>query len=92
MASVEAPERVRMVKAIEARGALDIAKRCLQMCSQVFRYVIAHGIGGKSQPGVRQAWLENYDTCRATQVARGNLTPSEFVKMRSVQRPIAARL
>jgi integrase len=32
-----------MVKAVAQRGALDIAKRCLQMCSQVFRYAIAHG-------------------------------------------------
>ncbi|MGJ7508641.1 tyrosine-type recombinase/integrase [Variovorax sp. GT1P44] len=49
VASIDAPELVRMVKAIEARGALDIAKRCLQMCSQVFRHAIAHGIGGASR-------------------------------------------
>jgi integrase len=49
VASIEAPELVRMVKAIEARGALDIAKRCLQTCSQVFRYAIAHGIGGATR-------------------------------------------
>jgi len=29
IAAIDAPELVRMVKAIEARGALDIAKRCL---------------------------------------------------------------
>ena len=45
VAEIEAPELVRMVKTIEARGALDIAKRCLQMTGQVFRYAIAHGIG-----------------------------------------------
>ncbi|MFD0667338.1 tyrosine-type recombinase/integrase [Ramlibacter sp. MAHUQ-53] len=43
VAQVEAPELVAMAKAVEARGALDIAKRCLQMCNQVFRYAIAHG-------------------------------------------------
>jgi len=32
-----------MVKAIAARGALDIAKRALQTSGQVFRYAIAHG-------------------------------------------------
>lgn len=40
---VQAPELVQMVKAIESRGALDIAKRSLQTCGQVFRYAIAHG-------------------------------------------------
>lgn len=40
---IQAPELVAMTKAVAARGALDIAKRCLQMCSQVFRYAIAHG-------------------------------------------------
>lgn len=38
-----APEIVQMVKTIEERGALDIAKRSLQTCGQIFRYAIAHG-------------------------------------------------
>ncbi len=33
-----------MAKRIEARGALDIAKRSLQTCGQVFRYAVAHGV------------------------------------------------
>jgi len=49
VAEIVAPDLVKMVKAIEARGALDIAKRCLQMTGQVFRYAIAHGIGGTSR-------------------------------------------
>lgn len=49
VAQVEAPELVRMVKGIEARGAGDIAKRALQACSQVFRYAIAHGIGSTAR-------------------------------------------
>lgn len=49
IAEIEAPELVKMVKAIEARGALDIAKRCLQMSGQVFRYAIAHGAGGATR-------------------------------------------
>ncbi len=32
-----------MVKAIEARGAGDLAKRALETAGQVFRYAIAHG-------------------------------------------------
>lgn len=40
---ISAPDVVRAVKAIAARGALDIAKRAHQTIGQVFRYAIAHG-------------------------------------------------
>ena len=49
VAEVEAPELVRMLKTIAERGAVDIAKRCLQMAGQVFRYAIAHGLGGTTR-------------------------------------------
>jgi integrase len=40
---IEAPEVVAMTKAIEQRGARDIAKRALETAGQVFRFAIAHG-------------------------------------------------
>jgi integrase len=40
---IEASEVVRMVKAIEQRGASDLAKRALETTGQIFRYGIAHG-------------------------------------------------
>jgi len=40
---IEPPELVAMVRAIEARGAGDLAKRALETVGQVFRYAIAHG-------------------------------------------------
>jgi integrase len=43
VAAIEAPELVAMTKAIEARGARDIAKRALETTGQVFRFAIAHG-------------------------------------------------
>lgn len=43
IALIEAPELVAMTKAIEQRGALDIAKRALETTGQVFRFAIAHG-------------------------------------------------
>ncbi len=43
IALIEAPELVAMTKAIEQRGARDIAKRALETTGQVFRYAIAHG-------------------------------------------------
>jgi integrase len=43
IALIEPPELVVMVRAIEARGAGDLAKRALETVGQVFRYAIAHG-------------------------------------------------
>ena len=43
IAEIEAPELVAMAKAIEKRGARDVAKRALETAGQVFRYAIAHG-------------------------------------------------
>lgn len=48
IADIEAPELVRMVKVIEARGAMDIAKRCLETCGQIFRYAVAHGLASRN--------------------------------------------
>lgn len=67
IAEIEAPELVRMAKAIEARGALDIAKRSLQTTGQVFRYAIAHGLATRNpatdiKPGdvIKSRKRENY--------------------------------
>ena len=43
IALIEPRELVAMVKAIEARGVGDLAKRALETTGQVFRYAIAHG-------------------------------------------------
>lgn len=43
VSEVQAPALVNMMKAIEARGVNDLAKRALQTSGQVFRYAIAHG-------------------------------------------------
>ncbi|MHB1673171.1 MAG: tyrosine-type recombinase/integrase [Acidobacteriaceae bacterium] len=43
IAEIEAPELMAKTKAIEGRGARDIAKRALETTGQVFRYAIAHG-------------------------------------------------
>ncbi|MCR5865234.1 phage integrase central domain-containing protein [Aquincola sp. J276] len=44
IADITAPQLLAMAKKIEARGALDIAKRSLQTCGQIFRYAVAHGL------------------------------------------------
>ncbi len=48
VAEVEAQELVAMLKAIEARGVNDLAKRALQTSGQVFRYAIAHGLAKRN--------------------------------------------
>lgn len=39
-----APMLIAMAKRIEARGALEIARRALQTCGQIMRYAVAHGL------------------------------------------------
>lgn len=43
VADISAPELLDVIREIERRGALEIAKRALQVCGQVFRYSIATG-------------------------------------------------
>lgn len=48
VSEIEAPELVGMTKATAKRGALDVARRNLQVCGQVFRYAIAHGLASRN--------------------------------------------
>lgn len=43
-----APILLMAIKKIEARGALDIAKRALTTCNQVLRYAVAHGLAERN--------------------------------------------
>ena len=40
---VQAPEILQIIKKIEARGSLEVAKRTLSRCGMVMKYAIAHG-------------------------------------------------
>lgn len=44
LAEIAAPQLLALAKKIEARGALDIARRAWQTCGQVFEYALAHGM------------------------------------------------
>lgn len=59
---IEAPMICEMVKAIEARGAADIAKRALETTGQIFRYAIAHGYARRNPA----ADIKPRDILRAT--------------------------
>ena len=60
---IEAPDVVAMVRAIEARGARDIAKRALETTGQIFRYAVAHGYS-KRNPATE---IKPRDILRASQ-------------------------
>lgn len=45
---VTATQFIAMVRKVESRGALDIAKRVLTMCGQVMRYAVAHGLAERN--------------------------------------------
>lgn len=48
ISKIEAPEIVAMVKSIEARGAHELARRALEITSQIFRYAIANGLAQRN--------------------------------------------
>ena len=48
VAEIQPIELVAMVKNIEKRGALDIAKRVYQTCGQIFRYAVVNGVAQKN--------------------------------------------
>ena len=45
---ITAPILLMAIKKIESRGALDIAKRALSTCGQVFRYAVGHGLAERN--------------------------------------------
>ncbi len=45
---LDAPAFVRLAKAIEERGAADVARRVLQCCGQIMRYAVAHGLAKRN--------------------------------------------
>ena len=40
---IQAPEILQIIKKIEGRGSLEVAKRTLSRCGMVMKYAIAHG-------------------------------------------------
>jgi integrase len=48
ISEIGAPELVAMLRSIQDRGVSDLAKRAYQMCSQVFRYAVAHGLASRN--------------------------------------------
>lgn len=51
IADISAPDLLKTVRRIEARGAIDTAHRALQNCGQVFRYAVATGRAERDPTG-----------------------------------------
>jgi integrase len=60
---IAAPDIVAMVRAVEQRGARDVAKRALETTGQIFRYAIAHGYAERNPA----ADIKPRDILKATQ-------------------------
>ncbi|MHB8949831.1 MAG: tyrosine-type recombinase/integrase [Rhodoferax sp.] len=90
---IEAPELVKMAKAIEARGAADIAKRSLQTVAQVFRYAVAHG-KAKRNPATDIKPVDILKPTRKTNYARvdANELPLLLRKIEAYQGTPTTRL
>ena len=60
IAEVDAPLLLDVLRQVEKRGAVDMAARLVQLCSQIFRYAIAKGlIKYNSVPDLRGALKPN---------------------------------
>lgn len=57
VAEIEAPELLRCLRRIEARGALETAHRVLQNAGQVFRYAVATGRADRDPTGALRGAL-----------------------------------
>lgn len=82
IALIEPRELVAMVKAIEARGVGDLAKRALETTGQVFRYAIAHGYASRN-PAVE---FKPSDVLRPTK--KVNLARVEALELAGLLRAI----
>lgn len=70
---IKAPELLFVLREIEKRGALDIAKRALQTCGQIFRYAIAtgkadHDISSDLKGALKARRQENYTSLPAKEL------------------------
>jgi len=70
---IKAPELLTVLRLIEARGAIDIAHRALQICGQIFRYAIATGkaerdISSDLRGALKTRKKENYSCLKANEL------------------------
>jgi len=77
--SIGAPDVLAMLRKIEERGALEMAKRVCQSCGQVFRYAIATGRAERDPTGDLRGALKPSPRVRHQAKLPANELP-EFVR------------
>jgi integrase len=75
ISEITAPEVLAVLRAVEARGTLDTAKRVMQMCGQIFMYAIATGRAERNPvPDLRGALkthiVQHYSHLKATDLPK----------------------
>lgn len=60
IAEISAPELLKVIRKIEARGALETAHRALSECGRVFRYAVATGLAERDPSGDLKGALPPY--------------------------------
>lgn len=63
---IQPPELLRAIRMIENRGAVETARRVLQVCGQIFRYAVASGLADRDPSADLKGALP---PCRATHFA-----------------------
>ncbi|SFI39965.1 integrase arm-type DNA-binding domain-containing protein [Nitrosomonas sp. Nm34] len=66
---ITAPTLLGVIKKIELRGAMDIAKRALNTCGQIYRYAVGHGLAERN-PATDIRASDVLKTTRSTNFAR----------------------
>lgn len=62
ISEITAPELLEVLRTIEARGAVELAHRVKQVCSQVFRYAIACGLAERDPSADLRGALASHKT------------------------------
>jgi len=60
VSEINIPDMMRVLKKIEERGALDVAKRINQYCTQIFEYAIVQGICENNPAMGRSRFVKSY--------------------------------
>jgi len=63
---IQPPELLRAIRMVENRGAVETARRVLQVCGQIFRYAVASGLADRDPSADLKGALP---PCRATHFA-----------------------
>ena len=68
IADIEAPELLKVIRAVKSRGTFETAKRCLQVAGRVFRFAVAFGLAARDPAHDLKDALVDHDPVRRPSV------------------------